>query len=353
MKRYTVIWLMVILISDLGMAQSGYELLQSERTIDRPLNVHAGQIRIIGGYDVAISRSEFVGSNRIELIDQGLANIGHEYRMGIKYGIIEYLEFELLIRYSNTITREAEQIIFSDINYKIIDAEEQKGFWDPYFGLNFRVPQISNLSDNRTDLIFSAGMALPTAAAGPQQPKYNLENTPDPTFFSGNVQVLQRINQSANGIGAAALNYGVKAKHRMNDLALSLFYNYSLPLNESTHTGYIPDLVNGSFSYEEYDFEEQNPDLTFLMATVEYQAFSFANFAAGFVHQSQKNGWSLESNRKLSIPDARLFSALLNYEVIVTPKLWISQVASFPVMGQNQRAPFMIQTNLRYNFFVR
>ena len=136
-------------------------------------------------------------------------------------------------------------------------------------------------------------------------------------------------------------------------MAITAIYDYHFPLGATTYQNFDAYLDGTSILFEKSDYKQQNPDSRYWLGTLEYQALPFANFAFGCSIRSWRNGWSTKTGRKLRIEEARILNVLGSYEIIVTPNLWISQAVNLPAAGKNRRAPLLIQTNLRYNFFLQ
>src|SRR5262245_53318470 len=90
-------------------------ILINERSIDRPLTLHKGQLRISGSYALGIVNKRFdEGGDAIRLSDEGLTSVRHTMVAELKYGVLDYLELQVIFARQSQAIRERDQMELSD-----------------------------------------------------------------------------------------------------------------------------------------------------------------------------------------------------------------------------------------------
>ena len=341
MKIYLV--LLICLVSNRAVGQVGDSILANETTLIRPLNVHKGQLRISGGYSLLISSTRYdAQGNKIDLSDEGFTNIGHMVDLEFNYGFTEFLQASMGINHLQQAERSRGIAIVTTpddpINFN--EIIERKGWSDIDLTLDFKAPFVTR----QFDLVFSVGRSLPVAAHEPEQPEHQIENS------GGFNNITYRfLNKAGQGTGAWIL--GVQSKIRANKLGFTLEYSHRNFPDAGSNISWRGSLDNDVISYSSSNYDYQLGDQSRFQILSEYQAWSFLNIFLGYQTLRTGEGWTEITGVRALVEEQKRSAIELGAEVLVTPRLWIRQVASFPVGGENSLNPLILSTRASYNLF--
>ncbi|MEM7107384.1 MAG: hypothetical protein AAF519_04090 [Bacteroidota bacterium] len=324
-------------------AQKGDSILANETTLIRPLTVHKGQFRVNGGYSLLInSRRYDLAGNKVDLSDEGFTNIGHLVDLELNYGFAEFLQVSMDINHLQEAQRSRNIVIITtpDDPIDFNEITERKGWTDLHVMLDFKVPFVTR----QFDFVFSAGRSLPVAAHEPDQPEHQIDDT-GPL----NTITYQFLNKA--GEGTAAWLIGLSGKVRTDKFGFSFDYFRQHFSGEATSISWSASLDNELISYTSRDYDYQLGDRSQLLFLSEYQAWPFLNLFLGYQAHNSGEGWSEITGIRTLVERQRRRSIQLGAEVLVTPRLWIRQVASFPTGGENSFNPLILSTRAVYNLF--
>lgn len=328
----------------LALAQTpGDSILASERTIDRPLTVHSGQLRVSGGYAFIVNSKRFdVDGNSLDLSDEGLTNIGHKVALEVNYGFFEFLQASLWIDHIQQAqrSRNVALIVTPEDPVNLNPVTELKGWSDLRLTLDFKVPFVTR----KFDFVGSVGRSFTTAAHEPDQPDHEITNS------AGFTNVTYRsLNKAGDGVGAWL--FAAKAKIRGDRLALSLFYDLNIYSEEGESITWRSRMDQGQIMYTNQAYAYQLGERMNYLFQLEYQAFSFLNIFLGYHLHRREEGWSEITGQRVVVPEQRLSSLLSGAEVLITPRLWLRQDLTLPLDGENTMAPLILSTRISYNLF--
>ena len=331
-------------ISTASFCQFGPDsLLLNERALDRPLNLHKGQLRIGADYGFQLVNTSFDRSQRIQLIETGQAGVAHGFELDLKYGITEFLQASFNISHLNQAVRDESVTLIEEDIYEITYTTVHRGISDPHVELTYRLPL-----PRKVDLLFSGLVNLPVASKGYLEPEHSVQS--EASEF-GDVYTVQYVEVVGQGRGIFIPGVRAQFKYRLKDVAFTLRGLYMYPAGISTDHIWDYRIENNEFIYSSASFSRQEPDIKSVDGLVEYQVFPWFNVSSGFVYRSRQSGWTEETGRKILIPNSMLTTWNLSYELIVTAKLWLSQGIVVPLNGAHTLAPFVVSTGVKYNFF--
>ena len=320
-----------------------YSIL-TERYVDRPINVHKGQLQINSGYRFSILNKKYdVQGDKIDLAKDGAAAVEHLIPLDIRFGILEYVQFTTKINYARTGIRERNTWIFSGDNMISIDElNEYKGMDDLYVGLDLRAPFLpSNL-----DWTLSGGLFIPIVDHQPDQPKHIQHIL---TLATDYTQISYYYKNKYNS-GVLGGSIGTAFQVSTTKFAFILSGNFSSCLKDGESITWNSRIIDDNFSYytEGYEYNTgQQLDLTALFA---YQVIDWFAATGTFTMMNGSGGWTTGTGKKIGLREESLMTAGIGYEILTSPNLRIFQSISFPVKGENILGPLVINTGLSVNF---
>ncbi|MDH5399617.1 MAG: hypothetical protein OEX02_15815 [Cyclobacteriaceae bacterium] len=324
-------------------------LRMNTRTMDRPITVFKGELRINGGYRFDIFNNRYDGAGEkinLSAMD-GKAAFQDALFMNMRYGITDFLDIEVnLLDFKKMTVRETPVDIIEDVVWEISRLTETVGNEDLLLKLNMRWPGLPRV----VDVGLSPGISFPTARHGEQQPQhgYNLPqsslgiDSPDAVYID-----YHQVYKWGAGVTRSYLEGMVK--WRGQNVALSGAYSAHFPLKTGKAVYWIHRLDKAHFSYRSVEYEYDWADFYALNLMAEYQAYSWLDILMGFNHRTWKNGWEGMSGEIRALPERKLANLNLGYEVIITPKMWLRQWLRFPVSGKNTMSSFVVDTKFVYS----
>lgn len=333
-----------LLIIQPGWAQNPLDsILANERSIDRPLIVHAGQLRLSGGYGFKVNSKRYDDDREVvDLIDEGLTNIGHAISLRFDYGITEYLQFSAFLDHLKEGQRG--QTVFlvgsgAQDPLSVSELTEVKGWNDLSLLFNFKWPFITD----KYDIVVKVGGRLATTQHEPEQPNHTWADGAD------NDQIIYQFTNH-RGNGSSTYLIGTQFKWRTEKMAFSGDFNFVKNGKETQGRQWFHQLVDDEFEYrsENYTFLlGEEIDYSF---QIEWQALPFLDVLMRYHSIMQKAGWSEATQNRTIIPEISLNSWVTELEVIITHRLWLRQSMVIPLSGLNSFAPFQLNTSVIYNF---
>jgi hypothetical protein len=138
--RLIIAFLLICTVTSNAVAQRGDSILANERTLDRPLTLHKGQIRITGGYAFALySRRYDHNGKSIELSSEGDTRSQQLYSAGLSYGITNILQLAVNASYKSQLERSRDVTIFTnDEVLQVHELTQTTGIEDVYIALDVR-----------------------------------------------------------------------------------------------------------------------------------------------------------------------------------------------------------------------
>jgi hypothetical protein len=326
-------------------------IMANERSIDRPITLHARQIRISAGYGLSIIAKRFDAEGEsINLRDEGLASIRHRFVFDLKYGINDFIQFTAATAQSNHVVRDQTRYIFPPEPDPVVMQDirtEYSGFEDLFLGLDLRAP----FKTKKVDLAVTLGVNLPVAAFEPKKPEHTYELVDEGEY---DMDKFTYHYYYPLGKGLAIAQVGGMVKYRTSQWAFSarLDYQHGLKDGESFDWRHQLD-SNEEFEYRRDPFTYRLPDSFLYSAEAEYQPLPWFDIFMNLSGYNSSRGWSsAQEGLKVAMPDQSFFVVSPGFEIIVTPKLWLREKINFSIAGKSYEAPFGFQTSLIYNFFL-
>lgn len=322
-------------------------ILMRERSIDRPITLHKGQLRIEGGYGLsAITKRFDDDGDKINLRDEGLSYVRHTWYVDLRYGIVENLHIQVSTNYRRQAQRIQQLLTVNASEFtELFEIQNRTGLEDLVVTLSGRAP----LKTKMVDLVATGGIYLPLGQTQSGKPEHSIsvdDSSPGITFR--NITYRYYSNW---GNGSPMATFGGTVKVRTKDFAFTGSVLYDQSLGEGEETSWQHQLVNNKFEYQRETYTYQSPNRISFTAEIERQLAPWFDLSLIFQSEQSKGGWDEGNGIKYSRPEANLYTFNPGYEILVTPKIWLRQRLGVTLAGKNVEAPFSIYTSLVYNFF--
>jgi hypothetical protein len=321
-------------------------ILFMERSIDRPVNLHGGQMRFTAGYGLsAITKSFDQDGNAIKLREDGVSYVRHSFPVAIQYGISEYLEIGVSTAYKSQIQREKEVISVGGVVItNLFQIYEKNGFEDLAISLKGRVP----LNTRKIDLLLNAGAQVPVGSGKTKQPENTFSQTNQTSAVLRDVVYRDKPRW---GNGTLIGMIGGTLKSRTPYYAFTIDVNFSHAFGESEDLLWRHQLVGMQYEYESESYQSLLPDKVSVFLEIERQLAPWFDLSFQFFHERFSGGWIEDSGLKLIRDESSNFAFSPGYELMVTPKVWLRQRVVFTLSGKATEGPLSFNTALVYNFF--
>lgn len=326
----------------------GDSLLMHERSIDRPITVHAQQVRVTGGYEISILHRRFSHTGEtVNMRDEGSASVRHHYSLDIRYGITDNIQFTAALAATRHVVRheaeylaESEPMVFHEVE------NNYSGIRDLFLGVDLRAP----LQTHRFDIALALGAYFPTARSASQQPDHSFRTS---TRDGSAVHQYKYRYHDPPGYGIIVGSIGARMKYRTRQWAFSSGVDYRHGAKTGSGSAWRHQLAsNGNYEYRKENLAYQLPDAFNYFAEIEFQASRRLDI---FVHTSgftAYDGWVSNADAlKVAVPYQNITLISPGAELLLTPKLWLRESIDIAVAGKNHEAIFSLQTTLVYNFF--
>ena len=149
----------------------GDSILAHQRSIDRPITLHAGQLRITGAYDVSLHARRFGATGEtVSLRDAGSASIRNRYTLDLRYGITQFIQLTTALTATQHVIKYRSEYISAEEDDPAVSHSVQRDFSgvdDLFIGVDLRAP----LKTRKLDLAIALGAFLPTASSEPAPPQ--------------------------------------------------------------------------------------------------------------------------------------------------------------------------------------
>jgi hypothetical protein len=318
-------------------------ILIRERSIDRPVTLHQGQVRVSGGYRLsAVAKSFDENGEGIKLSENGTAYVRHESDLDIRYGILDNLQINIAARYNSQAQRK-EQVLTTQTfgpSIEIFEVHKKTGLEDLLIAVSSRAP----FTSRAMDIVATGGIYIPIGTTG-KKPDHSVEDLQE-----GWRTITYRYNSSWRK-GAPVLILAGLFKYRTRNYAFTPSVTYQHPLKESVGSRWRHQVVNNVFEYEQQPYTYQIPSYLGLSLEAERQLAPWFDLTLLFSADIFSGAWEEAGGIKIKKPDAQYFSFNPGYEILITPKIWLRQRLFVGVAGKNIEGPFGVYTSLVYNFF--
>ncbi len=326
-------------------AQQNVNLLLNEPLIDRPLQMHKGQLQFNAGYGLHYATQYFQNNgNKFSLEEEGKSILTHSFKFDLRYGITKYLEFSIKTNYLSKNERIRQVIKIGYDNFFTYGGNiTTKGLENADLLLSFTLPDMPKTI--RFNLI--TGIVLPAGGNEPKKPEHKITSPyTSPDAFDIRFQYLNRpgdgVLKSSNGIGVKSV---------FGKIALSGSYIYSFPLTQGEGLQWFSLIDGNTFYYEPETFDYLSHKSTDLYLSGYYQAFPWFVVEMGFYLYQTMGGWREINQMKYALPEIKFLNLSAGFEIMVTPALRVYQSFSLPFSGANIPSGIFIFTNMSFNLF--
>ncbi len=349
MMKRKILLLMLIWVTALSWGQTGVNTdILTERVVDRPLTLHAGQLQINPGYQLSIgSRKYDANGDKIDLAKEGTAMVRHLYNLEIKYGILEFVEVSAAINYSSMGVREKQVWYFHGLETMYTtQITEFKGLSDLFVGLALRLPfDIEHFCWR-----VSAGASLPIAKYKPEKPSHSSVTVGD------SLSVFQQVRFHFNnkvGNGTTVFYFGTAAQVSLENMAITGLADYSLSFSEAETHYWTSRLYEDEYTYQSVPYKTKPGNTLSFALIYDYQAIDWFDVFAKFSGMMYNSGWDEEEGVRIGHLEKSIMSVGLGYEIQVARHLRLFQSLDIPIIGKNELAPLMLYTGASFNFLTR
>jgi hypothetical protein len=319
-----------------------YSLL-TERYIDRPINMHRGQVQVNTGYELSVLNRKFdINGKTLNLAKDGSAAMQHLFPLDIRFGILEHLQISAGINYARTGIRERSIWIAGyDTELSIDELNEYKGFDNLKLGLAFSAP--SGLK--HLNWIIHGNISLPVFNSRPDQPAHTVYA---PLFATTTQISYYYKNKFGSGIFTGS--FGTDLKFIISNLSIFISSNFTTPLKEATNIQWRSNLIDYEFQYYTQEFTFKCGKQIEYSALFAYQAIDWLAMQLFVNGNNTYGGWSNVTGKKIGYRPQNLIACGLGYEIMVSPHLRLFQTIDIPVKGENIMGFFVINTAISINF---
>ena len=328
----------------------GDSLLAIERSIDRPVTLHARQLRLTGGYGLAIVSRRFddVG-NVFMLRDDGSSSLRHRLNFDVKYGLNDFVQLTAGISRTEQVIRGQTEYIFPQeqdpvVSHQIVNRHS--GFEDLFVAVDLRAP----LRTQKLDIALTLGASLPVARSQAQQPGHSFEirevdGEPMHTF------IYRYYYPQGKGITIGQI--GGVIKYRMKRMAFSGRIDYQHGLTDASPVEWRHqfDPAEG-FEYRVTRYTYRLPDSFSYFFEAEYQPRPWLDLFLNVSGFTAYRGWvSFDGDLKVAVPFETVGVCSPGVEILITPRLWLRERLDITLAGLNTQGTIGFQTSVIYNLF--
>lgn len=328
----------------------GDSLLATERSIDRPLTLHARQLRLTGGYVVSIVSRRFDEQGDVfSLRDVGSSSIKHRFKVDIKYGVNDFVQVTTGIAGTEQVVRGRTEYIFPQqddpvVSHQIIN--KYSGLEDLFVGLDLRAP----LKTRKFDVALGLGAYLPVATSEAQRPNHSY------SLAERDGEPMQKFIYRyyyPQGQGVPVAQVGALIKYRMKAMAFSGRVDYQHGLEDATRVEWKHQFdAEDGFEYRKTTYTYRLPDSFSYFFEAEFQPRRWLDLFLNVSGHTAYRGWvSLDGDLKVAVPYQTIAICSPGAEILVTPRLWVRERLDIAVAGKNYDAPIAFETTVMYNLF--
>lgn len=328
----------------------GDSILAHQRSIDRPITLHARQLRITGAYDVSLHSRRFdkLGET-FSLRDMGSSSVRNHYALDVKYGITQFVQFTASIGATGHLVRQRAEYIAADAEDPAVSHRVQRkysGIEDVFVGVDLRAP----LKTRKIDIAVALGAHLPTASSRSPTPRHSLGVSQEDG--SPLHQYVYRYHNPP-GRGVAIAKVGGRAKYRTARWAFSSGVDYQHGLKDGVSVEWKHQLTtDGTFEYRKVPGTYRLPDSFDYFVEVEYQPSPSVDLILNASGYTAYNGWiSKQDNLKVAVPYQTVVVCSPGVEILLTPRLWLRERLDIALAGKNHDAILGAETTVMYNLF--
>lgn len=328
----------------------GDSILMHERSIDRPITLHAKQVRVTGGYDLSILSRRFDQTGEvINMRDEGSSSVRNDYSLDVKYGVTDHVQLTAAIAATRqVISRETEYLTPRVDPGAAHDVQNSySGMRDLFLGVDVRAP----LRTRKFDVAVSLGAYIPTAPSGSQKPRHTFRAV---TQDGSPLHQYSYHYHDAPGYGIVVGIIGATIKYRTSLWAFSSGVDYRHGTETGSGYAWKHQITSGGeFEYRKEKRTYRLPDAFNYFAEIELQASRRLNLFVNGSGVTAYDGWvSNADDLKVAVPYRTIILISPGVEILLTPKLWLRERLDLSLAGKNHEAVVALQTSIMYNFFA-
>lgn len=342
-KYYTIIILLSTCTSVVKAQLGRDSVMLMERSIDRSITLHRGQLRMEFGYGLsAVSRRFDEDGNNIKLVDEGYSFVRHTWVADFRYGILDNLTLQVATNYKKQSQRHRTAFISETSGdlIRLFEIRDKKGIEDLLVTISARAP----FTSKKLDIVATGGVFLPLGndqATRPEHAVIQGEGFKDVNYHYSTGWGSNVLTATMGGL--------VKYRFPKNAVTLSAMYDY--PLGESKEKVWFHQVTNDQFEYQSESTRYQLPGVLNYSFEFERQLAPWIDLSLLVKGMNSSGGWNEINQAKVTRAPMAYYSFNPGYEILVTHKLWLRQRFSFGLFGKDAEAPFTFHTAVVYNFF--
>ncbi|MBA4321994.1 MAG: hypothetical protein C0408_04180 [Odoribacter sp.] len=361
MKRFRYIFALLLLISFIPVVTAFGQTIKQGRdkftllTMPynmRPLTLYRGQLQVNAGYKFAVRTQKYDSDGNIVLLkNKGTGSVYHYYTMEMRYGLTNFLELGAETNLIRRGVRDESTIYVATTltateRVSVNKLTEVKGMGDILLRASVRPP----IQYNWFDLSFTGGMFIPSSKYQPAKPTNTVTNI-STTATSSSYTVNYHYNYT-NGYGVPVYLLSASVKMSLKNFSFSADWTMRDPVKEGKNIRWEETMVDKAFSYYDKTYLYLLSTAYNLNTSIHYQATGWFDVYLNGSFQKSKEGWTEYWGNKYRNPETQLIMLEPGFELQISPRLTISQVAGFPLKGKNSDAPFYMFTTIRFSNFT-
>jgi hypothetical protein len=355
--RYIIVLILFIVIPALAVSfgqtvskgRDKYTLLTMPYNM-RPLTLYRGQFQVNSGYKFAVWTLSYNSEgDKVFLKSKGTGSVYHYYFVDLKYGLTDFIEIGAETNFlrrgvrSESATFASTAVSTSD-RISVNKLTEVKGMGDILLLTTVRPP----MKYRWFDLSVTGGLFLPSSKYEPQKPTNSLVMTSTATnSFTVNYHYNYK-----NGYGVPVYLISASFKMSIKKFSAEAGWTFKTPVKEGKSIRWEVTLADKAFSYFDKSYQYLLSNTHAFNASLHYQATGWFDINLNGSFQKTKGGWTEYWGNKYINPETLIVTMEPGFELQISPKLTVYQVAGFPLKGKNSDAPFYLFTTIRFSNFL-
>lgn len=332
-----------------GKERDKYTLLTMPYNM-RPLTLYRGQFQANAGYKFAVRTQSYNADGEVVLLkNNGTGSVYHYYFVDIRYGLTNFIELAAETNFIRRGVRE-ESSTYVSANLTATDRitvnklSEVKGMGDILLLATFRPPMQYKWFDFST----TGGIFLPSSKYEPPKPTHTVQTS----LVSANSYTVNYHYNYTNGYGVPVYLVAASLKLNIKKFTVETDFAFRTPQKEGNNIRWEESLVDKAFSYYDKTYKYLLSNSYTLNTSVHYQATGWFDLNLNGSFGKTKGGWTEHWGKKYINPETMLLCIEPGFELQISPRMTICQVAGFPLKGKGSDAPFYLFTTVRFSNFL-
>jgi hypothetical protein len=315
----------------------------------RPLTLYRGQVQFDAGYKFAVRAQSFnKEGDLINLKNYGTGSVYHYYFLNLRYGVLNFAEIGAETSFLRTGVRDAtlttvSASLTSTERVTVNKLTESKGMQDLFIYTTLRLP----FEYKWFDFGVKGGIFIPSAKYEPLKPS----NKVTPSLTESNTYTIDLHYNITNGYGVPVYLLAASSKFTINKFTAEAVFSFRTPMKEGQNIRWDETKTANAFTYTDKSYSYLLSNTNTINASLHYQATGWFNIYINGNYNKTYGGWTDYWGIKYSNPEKRILNIEPGFELQVSPRLKIYQVAGFPLSGKNMEAPFYLFTTISFNMF--